>query len=84
MRDVVFNGPVQEGNNYVGQQWFVANIVKFYRALAGDEANRTARYFRGVGNDGCSGFVEKTINGATGGGEKYQGRKQGGDAWENL
>lgn len=48
----------------------VTNIVKLYKVLAGDSKNQIARYFRGVGNDDDFGFVEKTINGATGGGEK--------------
>ncbi len=48
----------------------VTNIVKLYRVLEGDSENQIARYFRGVGNDDDFGFVEKTVNGATGGGER--------------
>ena len=48
----------------------VTNVVKLYRVLEGDSENQIARYFRGVGNDDDFGFIEKTINGATGGGEK--------------
>lgn len=48
----------------------VTNIVKLYRVLEGDSENQVARYFRGVGNDDDFGFIGKTINGATGGGEK--------------
>ena len=48
----------------------VTNIVKLYRVLAGDSEKQITRYFRGVGNDDDFGFVEKTINGVTGGGEK--------------
>ena len=48
----------------------VTNIVKLYRALASDSENQVVRYFRGVGNDDDFGFIEKAVNGATGGGEK--------------
>lgn len=48
----------------------VTNIVKLYRLLSSDSENQIARYFRGIGNDDDFGFIEKTINGATGGGEK--------------
>lgn len=48
----------------------VTNIVKLFRVLEGDSENQIARYFRGVGNDDDFGFMGKTYNGFTGGGEK--------------